>query len=318
MGKLISVQEAARRLGVCDETVKNWAKAGHIQLKGMGQGARKFWVDEDVIAAISSDVKEIEKAKACIAMMRSDIRKAEYEITDDLLDVKMGLRLIRHGDVMAMRRFLESFVTAMHHLDVINEQEERVLLMMMDENTVEKIGTKEGLTRARVLQIYGKATDKIAAGGDLKALYEEAEAMRQELASLREINKSLGASLMKVNEKEAELSEMRTLRDRHGDEFAEEYACQKELCEKFLREIRELDLSTRCVNALQAGGIKTVGDLCRMNIRELLKFRNMGRKAVNEVWDCLEAMGLKFQMDVDVIMARWNLLRQIAEEGKEG
>ena len=55
MGKLISVQDAAKRLGVCDQTLKNWAKDGTIQLKGMGKGSRKFWVDEDVIAAISDN-----------------------------------------------------------------------------------------------------------------------------------------------------------------------------------------------------------------------------------------------------------------------
>jgi len=63
--------------------------------------------------------------------------------------------------------------------------------------------------------------------------------------------------------------------------------------------VDELELSVRSHNCLKNANIKTIGDLVRLDESELLKFRNFGRKSLQEIQEILEEKGLYFGMDVD-------------------
>jgi DNA-directed RNA polymerase subunit alpha len=69
---------------------------------------------------------------------------------------------------------------------------------------------------------------------------------------------------------------------------------------KLLRmSVDELELSVRSHNCLKNANIKSISDLVRLDESELLKFRNFGRKSLQEIQDILEKKGLYFGMDVD-------------------
>jgi len=63
--------------------------------------------------------------------------------------------------------------------------------------------------------------------------------------------------------------------------------------------VDELELSVRSHNCLKAATIQTIGDLVRRDEQEMLKFRNFGRKSLQELSRILEEKGLYFGMDVD-------------------
>jgi DNA-directed RNA polymerase subunit alpha len=63
--------------------------------------------------------------------------------------------------------------------------------------------------------------------------------------------------------------------------------------------VDELDLSVRSHNCLKAASIKTIGDLVRREEKEMLKFRNFGRKSLQELVEVLEDRGLHFGMNVE-------------------
>ncbi len=63
--------------------------------------------------------------------------------------------------------------------------------------------------------------------------------------------------------------------------------------------VDELDLSVRSHNCLKAASIKNIGDLVRREESEMLKFRNFGRKSLQELIEVLDDRGLHFGMDVD-------------------
>jgi len=67
----------------------------------------------------------------------------------------------------------------------------------------------------------------------------------------------------------------------------------------FMQSVDELDLSVRAHNCLKAANIKTIGDLVRREESEMLKFRNFGRKSLQELMEVLEERGLKFGMEVE-------------------
>ncbi len=68
--------------------------------------------------------------------------------------------------------------------------------------------------------------------------------------------------------------------------------------------VEELELSVRSANCLKTAAIKTIGDLVRKTESDMLKYKNFGRKSLNEIKEILTGMGLSFGMDVDSILAK--------------
>lgn len=63
--------------------------------------------------------------------------------------------------------------------------------------------------------------------------------------------------------------------------------------------VDDLELSVRSSNCLRAANIQTIQDLVTKSESEMLKYRNFGRKSLNEISQLLEEMGLHFGMDID-------------------
>lgn len=62
--------------------------------------------------------------------------------------------------------------------------------------------------------------------------------------------------------------------------------------------IEELELSVRALNSLHNENIKTIGDLVSKTDEDLLRFKNFGRKSLEEIKAALTVMGLSLGMDV--------------------
>lgn len=58
--------------------------------------------------------------------------------------------------------------------------------------------------------------------------------------------------------------------------------------------IEELDLPTRVFNSLKNGGIKTLGDITKADKKELLKFKNMGNKSLEQIQEKLREKDYEF------------------------
>ena len=61
--------------------------------------------------------------------------------------------------------------------------------------------------------------------------------------------------------------------------------------------LSDLDLSVRALNCLKSAEVDTLGELVAFNKNDLLKFRNFGRKSLNELDDLLASLNLSFGMD---------------------
>lgn len=62
--------------------------------------------------------------------------------------------------------------------------------------------------------------------------------------------------------------------------------------------IADLDLSVRAYNCLKAADIKTLGDLAALDISDMMKFRNFGKKSLAELEQLIQDKGLTFGVDV--------------------
>lgn len=67
---------------------------------------------------------------------------------------------------------------------------------------------------------------------------------------------------------------------------------------KLVLRINEIELSVRSTNCLAGANIETIGELVVMPESEMLKFRNFGKKSLNEIRAKLAEMGLYLGMDL--------------------
>ncbi len=93
----------------------------------------------------------------------------------------------------------------------------------------------------------------------------------------------------KVNEQEIEF-------ETAGKEVSEE---QNRLRKLLNMSVNEIELSVRAANCLNNANITTVGELAMKSEQEMLKYRNFGKKSLNEIKSKLEQLGLSLGMKID-------------------
>lgn len=71
-----------------------------------------------------------------------------------------------------------------------------------------------------------------------------------------------------------------------------------QIMQRLVLRVNEVELSVRSMNCLAGAGIETIGELVLMPESDLLKFRNFGRKSLNEIKQKLTDMGLSLGMDL--------------------
>ncbi len=74
---------------------------------------------------------------------------------------------------------------------------------------------------------------------------------------------------------------------------------REELRKKLGVSVNEIELSVRAANCLNNANITTVGELCMKTEAEMLKYRNFGKKSLNEIKAKLTEFGLSLGMTFD-------------------
>jgi DNA-directed RNA polymerase subunit alpha len=97
------------------------------------------------------------------------------------------------------------------------------------------------------------------------------------------------------------------------EEAADKQDEEKSKMKKLLNmSVNEIELSVRAANCLNNANITSVGQLAMKTEQEMLKYRNFGKKSLNEIKDKLTALGLSLGMNFEP-----GLLEAPKEEPKE-
>ncbi len=78
----------------------------------------------------------------------------------------------------------------------------------------------------------------------------------------------------------------------------------EELRRKLNISVNEIELSVRAANCLNNANITTVGELAQKTESEMLKYRNFGKKSLNEIKQKLAELGLSLGMKLDPDLLR--------------
>jgi DNA-directed RNA polymerase subunit alpha len=84
------------------------------------------------------------------------------------------------------------------------------------------------------------------------------------------------------------------------EEVADKQDEEKTKMKKLLNmSVNEIELSVRAANCLNNANITTVGQLAMKSEQEMLKYRNFGKKSLNEIKDKLTSLGLNLGMSFE-------------------
>ena len=75
---------------------------------------------------------------------------------------------------------------------------------------------------------------------------------------------------------------------------------KEELRKKLNISVNEIELSVRAANCLNNANITTVGELAQKTEAEMLKYRNFGKKSLNEIKAKIQEMGLSLGMTFEI------------------
>ncbi len=95
--------------------------------------------------------------------------------------------------------------------------------------------------------------------------------------------------------------DMFTDQDLYAIEFEEDIETEdkEDKLQKLLNmPINEIELSVRSSNCIKSANIQTIGDLVRRSEAEMLKYRNFGKKSLEEIKSILSSLGLSLGMEI--------------------
>lgn len=83
---------------------------------------------------------------------------------------------------------------------------------------------------------------------------------------------------------------------------------------KLALKINEIELSVRSTNCLAGANIDTIAELVIMPESEMLKFRNFGKKSLNEIKEKLEELNLYLGMDLSKFGITRDNVKQVIQD----
>ena len=139
--------------------------------------------------------------------------------------------------------------------------------IMVERKTYEEVASQYGLSRERIRQLFNRADRR-------------SKRYVSNLLDYNELKDSINNLTKDKNELEKQISKLKKDYDVEDDNHYLSLS------------IHDADLSIRCINALHAADVETLGDIARLTKNDLCKFRNFGRKSLTEIDELLEEYNL--------------------------
>lgn len=266
-----SVQEAAERLGVVCQTVKNYISRGLLPYLCIGK----------VVSIKIEDLEAFIKKNTHIVDAEISIRKYERELQEQIERLKMQKECARIESkfyYLLRQPYFKSFVyevlKPIEGANVLNCREAFILRRVIDGASMQQIGEELGLSRERIRQLVMRVARKI---GEIPSVYVE---MRSENERLQKRCTKQHSLIRKL------------FRYRHNPQVIETTTDNKDKQAMSIMLV-ECNLSVRALNCLKSQKIQTVYDLCQITRNDLLKLHFMGKRTVREIEDFLEELSTR-------------------------
>ena len=277
MEKLVSRKEAAEMLQVTNQTISNYAKRGLLTEVKKGPRGFLFYYEHQVIA-LMDDVKEIADLEQKIQAYKDELleTKKQFETLKDEWEKKLHTAQ-RSSKIYDVAIALLRRCTFDTELPI---REKVVIDRLLDLQTTDEIGEELNISKERVRQIFCKSVRRLKGMRSYNDVINTNKALLAENAELKNAVKLLKASINTDN------TEMVISGD---DKVLFDYPILRTPVSAF-------NLSVRAYNCLKSADITVLADLVSYKKYEFMRFRNFGRKTLNEIENLLTKHGLTFGM----------------------
>ena len=278
--RLIKAKDAAQKLGVDVQTIRNWGEKGIIDII---KRPHVHYVNEEQIDTLFPELTSTEESKRLLAEEKakyeSEIKKYK-ELEEELHEEYRVGKLINFSmKKAAIHKFFDVVINLLVLCRCLTSREAAILTAVINGKTSKEISEMYGVTPQNVSFMCQKA---IRHASDIRNI-EDRISHNEELEE-------------KVSVLENSLS-----RDKDADAlFA--------ICNLLNTKIGNLDVTVRTMNALKCADIETLGDLVRLTRKEVRELRHLGYRCLSELEDLVKGYNLSWGMDVDSYYASFGTL----------
>lgn len=280
MKNTLTYTEAAELLGVHRQSVANYVDRGLLVRSTTNRKAVTRESVENLMnqrhdfVEIAQEVDvmkdELLREKDLLATAREDVKsKIEYNKAKGIAHQNIGYICD------ALLVYLDSFG------DKLSTREKKVVRSILAYSDMGVVGDEIGLTANRVREIYQKSLRRLANSQRVEDLKQEYMKMKQDVEVKDEIIKSLK---MQIGTLKNQL---------HIEEImsgAEEGYVSVD--KRWLAKLGEVSMSVRSYNVLRAVGLEYAYELAFLSRNDMIRYRNFGRKSLNEVEMLKDELGM--------------------------
>ena len=281
--RLISVQEAAKLLGITPQSVRNWIDKGYIKGHMVGD---HFVVDRETIEQYFDGLQELGKLEKTVYEKLEKLRKEDWELDDEIHDVLMAREKTESTSLRGVYRQIVSFAV-MNSQSMFTDKQQQVFRGMMGWGNADSVAKDMGLSRSRVVDIYNQCLKIIHRTIRLKEDSEEWDRLRKENLQLKAENVSLRQQLNEYKKEEPKTpppTPGEILRNKLNTPFV------------------EFRFYGRAYHVLKDLGCKTLGDVAALQKSTLADYPRCGLKTIENIENELREQGLSLGMRVDVLL----------------
>ncbi len=281
--RLISVQEAAKLLGITPQSVRNWIDKGYIKGHMVGD---HLVVDRETIEQYFDGLQELGKLERTVYEKLEKLRKEDWELDDEIHDVLMARGKTENTSLRGVYRQIVSFAV-MNSQSMFTDKQQQVFRGMMGWGNADSVAKDMGLSRSRVVDIYNQCLKIIHRTIKLKEDGEEWDRLRKENLQLKAENVSLRQQLNEYKKEEPKTpppTPEEILRNKLNTPFV------------------EFRFYGRAYHVLKDLGCKTLGDVAALQKSTLADYPRCGLNTIENIENELREQGLSLGMRVDVLL----------------
>ncbi len=272
---LITRKEAAERLGVTPESVSNYVRRGILKRPNL-EGSRTDHITYASFHNLELQLADITECQQQAEKMKQRMQQAKAEYYDTWRQFRRQTLLVCFSERFSpLIKEIMLFVSSDD--DTANRRWRIAMAALEGDSTLEEIADREGVTRARVIQLMASTWKTFRSmAKNYRGLEAENKQLRERIETLKTANTSLSKKL--------------------DDQHLADVYNNTELSPIFSTKVSDMSYSIRVQNCLKAADIETIGELVEKTERELIECRNFGKKSLGELRDSVESLGLRFGM----------------------
>lgn len=295
--RLIKAKDAAQKLGVDVQTIRNWGEKGIIDII---KKPHVHYVNEEQIDALFPELTSTEESKRLLAeekakyeSMIKKYKKIEEELHEEY---RVGKLINFSMKKAAIHKFFDVVINLLVLCRCLTSREAAILTAVINGKTSKEISKMFGVTPQNVSFMCQKAIRHASDIRNIEDRISHNEELEEKVSVLENSLKAIEVKAVAESAKTLLVS-----RDKDADAlFA--------ICNLLNTKIGNLDVTVRTMNALKCADIETLGDLVRLTRKEVRELRHLGYRCLSELEDLVKGYNLSWGMDVDSYYAAFGTL----------